>query len=199
AVTGGVLSTAVLVALLGAAPARAESGSSVPASRFVGTPFTVDTTVRTAQVKATRAARAHARARQAAERQQRTVSRLNRSLHATRAEYQGLRRVIGAAAAEQYRTGMGTLLPGARLVLADSPEEFLARSAILERGNRAAEQFRKTVRRAETEIARKRGAADRALTRLRREQARKRALAVHLAAQLSRARLERAQRLSGRA
>ncbi|MDK1473131.1 peptidoglycan DD-metalloendopeptidase family protein [Streptomyces sp. 549] len=192
-------SAALAVLLLGASPARAESGGVTPGLRHVGAPFAVDTSVRSLHRQALRASRAHERARLAADRQRRTVGRLDRSLRAKQAEYRGLRQAVGAAAAEHYRAGAGALLPGARLMLSDSPEQFLARSAAMERGTRAADQLTENVRRAEAELAREQSVADRALARLRRDQARQLAWARHLTVQLTRARQQAARMASGRA
>ncbi|MCZ7415377.1 M23 family metallopeptidase [Streptomyces sp. WMMC897] len=135
-------------------------------------------------------------ARAAAERQRRTVDALTGRLERKRAEYERLRQAVGAAAASEYRTG--TALAEARVVVADSPEEFLAASAYVNRSHRAAARLAETTRQARADLAGQKAKADRALSRLRAEEARRHRLKRQVDAQLQRARA-RAARLRERA
>ncbi|UGY92698.1 M23 family metallopeptidase [Streptomyces gobiensis] len=133
------------------------------------------------------ASRTYEKVRRATKRQRRTVNRLTDALDSKRHAYAELRRTVGGMAARQYRSGAsGGLLPSAQLMLADSPEEFLAQTSSLLRGNRAAAQLAERAERARDDVARSKAAADRALERLRRDQARQNKIKRGIEAKLSR-------------
>ncbi|WP_340559886.1 M23 family metallopeptidase [Streptomyces sp. GSL17-111] len=146
--------------------------------------------------KADRVTKRYERAKAAAERQRKAVDRLSDRLDRKRAEYDVLRRAVGAAAASQYRNG--TFLPGAQVVVADSPEEFLATSGYLARNNRAVVRLARSAKEVRAELAREKEEADRALERLQAEEARRHRLKHQVDAALERAQ-ERATRLRARA
>ncbi|WP_431782006.1 peptidoglycan DD-metalloendopeptidase family protein [Streptomyces chumphonensis] len=143
-----------------------------------------------------RVTRQYERAKAAAARQRKAVDRLSDRLDRKRAEYDVLRRAVGAAAASQYRSG--TFLPGAQVVVADSPEEFLATSGYLARTNRAVVRLARSAKEARAELAREKEQADRALERLQAEEARRHRLKHRVDAALERAQ-QRATRLRARA
>ncbi|MCX2971765.1 MULTISPECIES: M23 family metallopeptidase [Streptomyces] len=145
--------------------------------------------------EATRVGRGYERAKAAADRQRATLDRLTERLERQEARYRELRDAVGAVAADQYRTG--GLLAGARAVLADSPEAFLASSAHMARNNRAAARLAETADETRAELAGQRAAAERALERLRAKEERQRELKARIDVELKRAR-ERAARLGDR-
>lgn len=134
--------------------------------------------------KAASATRDHERARRAVDKQRATSKRLTTAVRDTSREYGELRKAVGSAAAMQYRSGVG---PGARLVLAESPEVFLSNAASLRQGNRVAVRMVHTADELRVALADKRSAAKGALEKLRERQRKQLRLKQGIEAELVRA------------
>ncbi|MBU7597678.1 M23 family metallopeptidase [Streptomyces sp. P38-E01] len=145
--------------------------------------------------KAAAASRQHERTRRSVDRQRATTERLTTALTEKRRQYASHRRALGAAAAMQYRSGVG---PEARLVLARSPEEFLTRSASLRQGNRAGVRMMHEADRARTSLDRQKRAARTALKKLHERQREQLRIKQSIQAQLVRAEHRVARRAAAR-
>lgn len=168
----------------------------LPASRLTGRPdASPSTEVRRLYRKAASAARAHERARHAVEEQRTTTKRLTTAARDKSREYSKLREAVGSAAAMQYRSGAG---PGARLVLAKSPEAFLSNAAAMRQSNRVAVRMVHTANALRAALADKRAEARKALTTLRERQREQLRIKQGIEAELVRAERRAARQAASR-
>ncbi|MFF5446040.1 NlpC/P60 family protein [Streptomyces sp. NPDC012888] len=181
--------TAATLALAGAATATAFEGTSQAEPR--PTPAQVKAEVDRLYEEAEAATERYNGAKEKADLAQRSLTGLRDEAARRTDRLNTARNALGSLAASQYRSG--ALGPAMQLVLADSPQEYLDRAALLERaGDRKAVEIA-TVRRRLEEVGALREQAAGRLADLREQQAE---LARHK--RTAEAKLDEAKRLLAR-
>ncbi|WP_369266837.1 coiled-coil domain-containing protein, partial [Streptomyces harbinensis] len=130
--------------------------------------------VRELRAEAADASATHERLRRRQLDQRAELAEVRERLDAERERLSALRDIAGQRAREQYRTGSAGSGGLARLILADSPDIFLRRVSLLERGDLAARRLLDEVLEAEAALARDELLASRTQAKLRQEAERQR-------------------------
>ncbi|MFJ6937052.1 NlpC/P60 family protein [Streptomyces sp. NPDC101132] len=166
--TGGTVRTAATLALAGAATATLFDGSSQAEPGL--TPAQVKAKVDRLYEEAEAATEQYNGAREKTGRAQRSLDALRDEAARKTAKLNTARNALGSLAASQYRSG--SLGPAMQLALADDPEEYLARAALMERaGDRNAAEIA-AVRRQVDEVRALQDKAAATLADLRTQQSR---------------------------
>ncbi|MFJ7155696.1 NlpC/P60 family protein [Streptomyces sp. NPDC101118] len=166
--TGGTVRTAATLALAGAATATLFDGSSQAEPGL--TPAQVKAKVDRLYEEAEAATEQYNGAREKTGRAQRSLDALRDEAARKTAKLNTARNALGSLAASQYRSG--SLGPAMQLALADDPEEYLARAALIERaGDRNAAEIA-AVRRQVGEVRALQDKAATTLAELRTQQTR---------------------------
>ncbi|MER5931659.1 NlpC/P60 family protein [Streptomyces sp. NPDC002054] len=187
--SGGTVRTAATLALAGAATATTFEGTSQAEPRL--SPDQVKGQVDRLYEEAEAATERYNGAKEKADRAERSLTELRERTARKTDRLNTARNALGSLAASQYRSG--ALGPAVQLVLADSPQEYLDRAAMLERtGDRKAAEIA-SVRRQLDEVGTLRAQAAGRLAELRGRQAE---LARHK--QTVESKLEAAKRLLAR-
>jgi cell wall-associated NlpC family hydrolase len=165
--TGTTLRTAATLVLAGAASATALPGIGHAEPRL--TPAQVKAKVDAYEREAEEATEKYDGARAAADKAQRSLSRLRDEATRRTARLNTARNALGAFATAQYRSG--TVAPTLQLALSSSPGQYLQRASLADRaGDRQAVTIA-SITREERSLRRVRGEADGRLRELRAAQA----------------------------
>ncbi|MCB5165878.1 NlpC/P60 family protein [Streptomyces bambusae] len=163
---GTVRTAATTLALAGAATATAFEGSSTAEPRL--TPAQVKAKVDTLYQEAEAATEKYNGAKERTDRAQRRLDALRDEAARKTEKLNTARGALGSLAASQYRTG--SLGPALQLAMADDPQEYLERAALIERaGDRSAAGIA-AVRQRIGEVRALREKADGTLAELRAQQ-----------------------------